>query len=267
VVLIHSFAMAVRRLLGEPGTAGLDIDDAETTSRRRALIKSKHFLWRLYGEWYDLIAAETPPTAGSLLEIGSGGGFIASAIPGVITSDVLQLSGVDVVLDAAALPFCDGSLRGVVMTNVLHHLPNVRQFFSEVARCTKPGSVLVMVEPWVTRWSRWVYGSLHHEPFDPEAIMWSRTAGKPLSEANGALPWIVFERDRHQFARDFPLLQLVSIRPIMPLRYLLSGGVSMRPLTPAWTFAFWRGIDRCLIRLFPGTAMFAVIVVRRIESG
>jgi SAM-dependent methyltransferase len=264
--LIRRVADNVKRLLAEPATAGLDLDAVETTSRRRALIESKRFLRRVYNEWYAMIEDALTPIGGPLLEIGSGGGFLAATIRGVITSDVLPLSGVDVVLDASHLPFGNGSLRGVAMTNVLHHIPDVRQFFSEVMRCTKPGGVLVMIEPWVTPWSRWVFGSLHHEPFDPQATTWSVAAGRPLSAANGALPWIVFERDRGQFEREFQALQVVSIRPIMPLRYLLSGGVSMRPLAPAWTFPVWRWIDDRLARLLPGSAMFARIVVRRGDS-
>jgi SAM-dependent methyltransferase len=266
VHLIQRVADSVKRLLAEPATAGLDLDAVETTSRRHALIESKRFLRQVYDEWYAMIAAELTPIGGPLLEIGSGGGFLATTIRGVITSDVLPLSGVDVVLDAAHLPFGNGSLRGVAMTNVLHHIPDVRLFLTEVMRCTKPGGVLVMIEPWVTPWSRWVYGSLHHEPFDPQAATWSVAAGRPLSAANGALPWIVFERDRRQFEREFQALRVMSIRPIMPLRYLLSGGVSMRALTPGWTFPIWRWIDDRLALLLPGTAMFAMIVVRRGDS-
>jgi SAM-dependent methyltransferase len=266
VHLIQHVADNVKRLLAEPATAGLDLDAVETTSRRRALIESKRFLRQVYVEWYAMIGDALPPVGGPLLEIGSGGGFLASTIRGVITSDLLPIPGVDVILDAAHLPFGNGSLRGVAMTNVLHHIPDVRQFLSEVMRCTKPGGVLVMIEPWVTPWSRWVYGSLHHEPFDPQATAWSVAAGRPLSAANGALPWIVFERDRRQFEREFQALQVMSIRPIMPLRYLLSGGVSMRALAPVWTFPVWRWIDDRLAQLLPGTAMFARIVVRRGDS-
>jgi SAM-dependent methyltransferase len=266
VIVVQRLAAGVRRLLAEPATAGLDVDDVETTSRRRALLESKEFLRRLYFEWYRLIIEAAPSSGGALLEIGSGGGFLASAVPGVLTSDVLQLSGVDAVLDATALPFCDGSLRGIVMTNVLHHLPAVRHFFAEAMRSVRPGGALVMVEPWVTPWSRWVYQSLHHEPFDPTAKTWQGTVGKPLSEANGALPWIVFERDRNLFEHDFPLLRVERIQPIMPFLYLLSGGVSLRALAPGWTFPLWRRVDRWVNQMPSPIAMFALIVVRRLDE-
>jgi len=166
-------------------------------------------------------------------------------------------------MDATSLPIADGSLRSLVMTNVLHHLPDVRGFFLEAQRCLRPGGAIVMVEPWVTPWSKLIYGNLHHEPFDPASFAWGVSPGRPLSDANGALPWIVFERDRVRFTKDFPLLDVELIRPIMPFLYLLSGGVSTRALVPSRTFGIWRGLDKWMALRFPGTAMFALITVRR----
>jgi len=261
--MIARLAARMRELLAEPSTAGLDTDSPEVTLRRRELIQERGFLRQLYQEWYSEIAARIPQGMGAVLELGSGGGFAASAIPGVITSDLLALPGIDVVLDGVHLPFADESLRAVVMTNVLHHLPDVTRFLREFERCAKPNAALVMIEPWVTAWSRRIYGSLHSEPFDPDAQTWTVTPGKPLSEANGALPWIVFERDRRRFAEEFPALAVETIRPLMPMSYLVSGGVSMRSLAPSWTFRIWKKIDGMLCRLSPQTAMFALIVVRR----
>jgi hypothetical protein len=39
---------------------------------------------------------------------------------------------------------------------------------------------------------------------NPDAADWSFPAVGPLSGANGALPWILFERDRARFEREFP---------------------------------------------------------------
>ena len=258
-------AAALRRSLAEPTTAGRHLDDADTTIRHRNLIQSKPFLRRIYDEWYALIAEAMPPGAGLVLEVGSGGGFFGR--PGVIRSDVLRLPNLDVALDAGRLPFAQASLRGIAMTNVLHHMPDVEAFLAEAHRCLRPGGVLAMIEPWVTPWSRWVYTTLHHERFDPRAPAWRVEAGGPLTAANSALPWIVFERDRALLDRRFPQLRVVAIDPIMPLRYLVSGGVSMRCLTPAWTFGLWRQLDKRLVRLIPASAMFArIIVVRHARS-
>jgi SAM-dependent methyltransferase len=162
------------------------------------------------------------------------------------------------------MPVRDGSLRAIVMTNVLHHLARPRRFFAGAARCVKPGGSIIMIEPWATPWGRWVYTHLHHEPFDPEAPRWEFPQTGPLSGANGALPWILFARDRESFEQDFPMWKVRAIRPIMPFRYLVSGGVSLRSVSPGWTFEMWSALERCLAPWAHRLGMFAHIVLARV---
>src|SRR5262249_39668042 len=128
------------------------------------------------------------------------------------------------------------------------------------ARCVRPGGVVSMIEPWVTPWSRLIYTRLHHEPFRPDATEWEFPATGPLSGANGAMPWIIFERDRAEFEREFPQWRMAAIRPHTPLCYLLSGGVSMRSLMPGWAHAPVRAVEAMLRPL----AMFAHVTLRRV---
>ena len=69
----------------------------------------------------------------------------------------------------------------------------------------------MLIEPWRTAWSEIIYRRFHYEPFRPDARTWEFDSPGPLSGANGALPWIVFERDRTAFEREFPFLRVVSI--------------------------------------------------------
>jgi len=254
---------SAKRLLEDPLTRGRDLDDPQTTELRRQVMRDKPFLRQLYGEWYATIVNALPPGRGPVLELGSGAGFLDQLLPDLITSDLLPVRGLSLALDARSLPFGRGSLRAVVMTDVLHHLPGCRRFFHEAARCVRAGGRIVMVEPWVTPWSRLVYGRLHHEPFLPESVDWEFPSSGPLSGANGALPWIVFFRDRALFEREFPEWTIRSIRPTMPFRYLLSGGISMRSLVPDWTYKIARGLEAVLGPLNGHLAMFAVIVLER----
>jgi len=253
----------VTRWLEHPLTRGLPLDSPETTRLRRTVIATKPFLRQLYEEWYTDIARHVPKGEGRVLELGSGAGFLRQHIPDVISSEVFHCSDVDVILDARRLPFSLGSLRAIVMTDVLHHIPDVRRFLVEAAACVRDGGAIVMVEPWVSAWSRFVYRNFHHEPFLPDASDWTFAESGPLSGANGALPWIVFERDRGTFSGEFSQWRIDSIRPTMPFRYLLSGGVSLRSLMPGWTFGAWRGIERVLDPWMGSLAMFATIVLRR----
>jgi SAM-dependent methyltransferase len=248
----------------DPRWRGLEIDDPRATELRRRIIEEKTFLRRIYEEWYEAIARSVPAGSGAVLEIGSGAGFLDRSIPEAIRSEVFRCSNVQIVLDARSLPFGDGALRAVVMTDVFHHLPDARAFLREAARCVRPGGTLAMIEPWVTPWSTFVYRRMHHEPFDPQAREWSFPSSGPLSGANGALPWIVFERDVETFRREFPQWRLAAKRLMMPFRYLVSGGLSQRSVAPAFSFAGWRAFESYLEPMMARLAMFALIVIERV---
>jgi SAM-dependent methyltransferase len=252
----------LRKWLAHPLTVGLDIDSPETTALRRRIIQENRFLRQIYQTWYCKIAAALPPTPGAVLELGSGAGFLREFVPDVITSELFPTPGVNAALDAQCLPFRDASLRAIAMTNVLHHLPQPRAFFAEAGRCVRPGGALLLIEPWVTAWSRLIYTRLHHEPFAPHMQRWEFPPSGPLSGANGALPYIIFERDRAQFEREFPMWRVERIEPLMPFAYLVSGGVSMRQLMPGWSYSLWRMVER-----LPGIrkqGMFAWVMVKRV---
>jgi SAM-dependent methyltransferase len=256
-------AAFLRRLLAHPLTASLELDDPATTQRRKQIIAGKPFLKAIYDEWYRMLAESVPTGPGGVLELGSGAGHCAQFIPSLITSEVRACAGVRLAAAAERLPLANQSLRAIVMTNVLHHLPDVSQFFSEASRVVRTGGRILMIEPWVTPWSRFVYQHLHHEPFDPERTAWSISSQGPLSGANSAMPWIVFSRDRSTFETQFPQLTVEWIRPFLPFRYLVSGGVGLRSLVPAFTYPAWAALERLLEPRMDWLGMFAFVMVRK----
>lgn len=253
----------LREWAAHPYTRGLPLDSPAVTRARRKIIREKAFLNKIYREWYSHIVKALPAVEEPVLELGSGAGFLDELLPGLLTSDIMRIPDLSLVLDAHALPFRNRSLGAVVMVDVLHHLSRTKCFFSEASRCLVPGGKIVMVEPWVTDWSRIVYSKFHHEPFDPEAEEWEFPPGAPLSAANEALAWIIFERDRTIFEREFPEFRVESITLTMPFAYLLSGGVSMRSFVPGFLYEPWRFVERFMERWNGRLAMFAAIVVVR----
>lgn len=250
----------IARWFQHPLSRGRDIDSPETTHLRRQIICGKPFLRHIYEDWYKWMIASLPASPGRVLEIGSGAGFLSDCVPGLLSSDLFYVPGLSLVMDARDIPLASGSLRAILMTNVLHHIPNPRAFFADAARCVRSGGAIIMIEPWNTPWSAWIYSHLHHEPFSPDAREWDFPASGPLSAANGALPWIIFERDRQRFATEFPNWSLELVTRQMPFRYLLSGGVSYRSFVPGASYALVRSLEN---RLGARGAMFAGIVLRR----
>lgn len=252
----------LKSFLSHPLSRGLDIDSPEANSIRRRIIQKKPFLRSLYKSWYAEISNSLPKTlVGHVLEIGSGGGFLKEFVPDLIRSEILPIPGADILLDGRFLPFKENSLRGIVLVDVFHHLPGVSSFLENAAGCVKPGGVIVMLEPWSTIWSRFVYQYVHHEPFNDETKEWDFAEGGPLSQANSALPWIVFSRDKAKFKREYPTWRIQNLTLHTPFRYLISGGVSFISLSPKFLYKPWCWVESIFKPWVNSWAMFATIIL------
>jgi SAM-dependent methyltransferase len=223
------------------------------------LAQRKTFLKRIYQEWHACLAATVPEGEGGVVELGAGEVFLERVVDGAWRTDIRSLRGLDLCADARRLPFHDGTLRALVLVDVFHHIPDAGAFLREARRVLRPGGVVAMIEPWRTPWSAFIYRWFHHEAFDTHAA-WSFAEGEPMQTANGALPWIVFNRDVVRFQSRFPELRVERVEPLMPLVYLLSGGLTRLSLQPGWCYPFWRRLER---RFERRCAMFAFIVLRR----
>jgi SAM-dependent methyltransferase len=246
-----------------PLTRNLDIDDPLTTRLRRQIIRQKPLLSKIYEDWYKWISSNIPPGEERVLELGSGAGFLDEFLPGLITTEVFFCPFVRMILDGCAMPFANSSLKAIVMVDVFHHIPDAESFLREAARCLRPGGKVLMVEPWITTWSKFVYTYLHHEPIDAGAAGWSFSPSGPLSGANTALPWIVFERDRELFESESFQLVIKDITIEKPILYLLSGGVSLRGFMPGSSYRFFSAMENLLLPWMQKLGMFARIELSR----
>ncbi len=244
-----------------------NLDDPAVTLLHARIIQNKPFLKKLYTDFYRQFQQAIPdPQKKFLVELGSGGGFIKEVIANVTTSDILGLPNVDKVLSALNMPFENSSVDAFFMIDVIHHITDPRTFFKEALRCLKIGGKIVMIEPANTCWSRFIYKNFHHELFDPQADWEIATdTNRPVSQANGAIPWIIFCRDRQIFEKEFPALKIVRIRNHTPLRYLLSGGLTLRQLIPSFTYPAIKAIEYILSPANNLLGMFQTIELEKVK--
>ena len=240
------------------------LDDPRRTMEHADIIKHKYFLRKLYTEWYHILLEEIPNLGQKkIVELGSGGGFLKELVPSVITSDYLDLPFNDMHFSALSMPFPNADLDAIFMIDTFHHIPDAQLFLEEASRTIRPKGKIIMIEPANSIWGRFIYKNFHHEPFDPENPDWKIPSSGPLSGANGALPWIVFERDFEQFKQKFPTLRLEKIQYHTPLIYLISGGLTLPQLVPGLFYRPIRTLDRFLANLFPSFSMFVTIVLSK----
>jgi SAM-dependent methyltransferase len=247
--------------------------DLQTTLRNRNQLTCNKNLLFWYQELYkDQFRNLGDLTELAVLEIGSGVSPLARFHPSVQTSDVLELDYLDYVFDCHHIdefePIVDASLDVITLTNVLHHLKSPIDFLIKAARKLKPGGALVATEPYFSVLSRFIYRFLHHESVDfsirtPEL---PEVRG-PLSSANEALPWLIFQRPewRRHIERHFHLEPIV-FRPYTALSYFATGGISHRiPIPHALYRRFFAG-DLWLSRFAPTlTASFFTVALTRRE--
>jgi len=215
-------------------------------------IKKKDALRNFYDEAYEKFAAclkRCPEEKGIILELGSGGGFIKERLPEVITSDTIPYPNVDQIVDATQLPFDSNSIKAIFLLNTLHHISNVRQFFLEADRCLMEGGRIFITDQHPGFFSKPILKWFHHEPFDMKKSDWHFESSGPLSGANGALAWIVFQRDRKLFEAEFPRLKIVCHEAHTPLLYWLSGGLKRWSLAPRAIISEIKKIEERLIKL------------------
>ena len=242
-----------------------NLDAPETTLQHREIILRKGFLKNIYIHWYLSFLRQIDGLPnGKVVEIGSGGGFMKELDDRIITSDILPFAHCDMTFSAEKMPFEDASLSAIFMIDVLHHLPNSKNFFAEAERVLKKGGKIIMIEPANTAFSRFIFQKFYHENFDPAAKDWSFPTTGPLSGANGALPWIIFTRDYASFSELFPTLEKEKRALHTPFAYLVSGGLTFKALLPGFLYPIFLGFELLLYPFYRWIAMFQTIVVRKI---
>jgi SAM-dependent methyltransferase len=245
--MVQRAAKWLKERLELPEIRGVDRDSLDLIEVHRLAIERKPFLKAVYRRHYrEFLRFLTGVPEGPVVEIGSGGGFLKEMLPDVITTDLRAEHRIDRVMKAEHLDFPDASVAGILMLNVFHHLADPRAFLSEATRVLKPRGRAVLVEPAHTvLWSR-LYRLFSEEPYDENAREWGFPPVGRFSGANVPQAWIVFERDREQFAREFPRLSLRTTHDHTALLFLVSGGIWHRGIVPSWSFPFFAGLEQAL---------------------
>ncbi len=85
-----------------------------------------------------------------------------------------------------------------------------------------------------------------------------------MLDANQALSWIVFIRDKDKFEKKYPHLKIEVIEHLPWLSYILSGGVTRKSLIPKFLAPFIILIDNALAFLRPLCGLSWHIRIRKV---
>jgi SAM-dependent methyltransferase len=236
--------------------------DGTRSHDAREAWEHKPSLRRVYTDLYRRIAERRIP--GLTVEIGGGSGNFKDFAPDTISTDIVFAPWLDAVADAARLPFADGSVANIILFDVVHHIEFPVRFFDEAARVLKPGGRIIFSEPAITPLSNLFYTYLHPEPVDIWADPFETGEPDPARDpfdANQAIPTLLFQRLREQFADRLPDLFIHEYRLTSLLAYPMTGGFRPWTLIPGPVVPLILGLERFLMPLLGPLMAFRILGV------
>lgn len=249
-----------------------ELDSNVSVLIHRQIIESKPLMRGIYKNWYDDFNSVLEQTKGLMglpfVELGCGASHSEVYVPGVVKTDCMPSANAEAVVDAEKLPYADQSLRALLMSGVLHHVRYPERFLEEAHRCLAPGGMVCLIEPSASPLHTFMIHHFHpYEYFDASIDHWENTQIKGrLTQANNAMAYLIFERDRAIYEKKFPELQIVSIRRHTVIAYYLSGGVSYRSFAPFVPSGWILKLDQWLARIFPRLGTMMTVQLKKVET-
>ncbi len=245
----------------------IDVQAQEYFSRHRRVWEQKPVLRRIYEEEFFARILSFRKSEGVSVEVGAGPGFFKHTLPSVISTDIVWCPWLDVVADAQKLPFQSSTVASILGVDMLHHVASPMTFLLEAQRILVPGGRLILVEPWVTPFSYFIYRYFHQEDCDLSARPWELaearvTAGKKAFDGNQAIPYLLFGlRHRSQTLGALSTLTPLVIEPFCLFAYLLSMGFKPISLLPTSLYPAISKIEKASMPLWRRFAALRVLLV------
>jgi SAM-dependent methyltransferase len=245
----------------------IDTQAQEQLLRHRRVWEQKPILRRVYNdEFFARLLASRKPS-GVSVEVGAGPGFFKQFAPDILSTDLIWCPWLDAIADAQQLPFRNSSVANVFGLDMLHHLATPMSFLREVSRVLIPGGRLILIEPWITPFSYFVFRFLHQERCDlSETPGLSNASGaapdKMAFDGNQAIPYLLFgPRHRSETLNALPEFKLVTVEHFCLFAYLLSGGFKPMNLLPEFLYPFVSKVERATSPLWRRVAALRVLLV------
>lgn len=245
----------------------IDTQAQEQLLRHRRVWDQKPVLRRVYNEeFFARLLSQTKPD-GASVEVGAGPGFFKQFFPSVFSTDLIFCPWLDAIADAQHLPFRSASVANVFGLDMLHHLAAPMEFLHEAARILVPGGRLILIEPWITPFSWFLFRFFHQERCDLSETPWApsnsdQTGEKRAFDGNQAIPYLLFgSRNRVRTLNSLPEFKLNALEPFCLFAYLLSGGFNHASLLPEALYPLVSKFERLTLPLWRRLAALRVLLV------
>ena len=255
-------------LLRDPLLEGMDVDGAGRLQLHQKMLEKKRMLRDVFTEFHHLFKTLDQlyfSGEGAKIELGAGVSPMRDSYPDVLATDIVPAPHLDMVLNAESMDLADNSVRAIYGQNCFHHFPHPDAFFSELERVLIPGGGGILLDPYYGLCASMLFKRLSPtEGFDKSASSWETPVAGSMNGANQALSYIVFVRDRKDFERKHPLLEIVHEQRVGNyLKYVISGGLNFRQLLPDSMTGIVSFIEWLLWPFNRWLALHHVVVIRK----
>jgi SAM-dependent methyltransferase len=244
-----------------------DIQAQEQLLRHRRVWDQKPILRRVYTEEFFARLLAHRKAGDISIEVGAGPGFFKQFAAGVFSTDLIWCPWLDAIADAQHLPFRSGSVANIFGLDMLHHLAEPLGFLRESARILGPGGRLILVEPWITPFSWFIFRFFHQERCDLSETPWATSDGNPMPgklafDGNQAIPYLLFgPRQRARTMQALSDFQMLALEPFCLFAYLLSGGFNHGSVLPEPLYPLIAKFERASQPLWRRIAALRVLIV------
>lgn len=256
--------------LSEPSLKKFDVDGVERLELHGKVLESKQMLKEVFVEFhhsFHQLATRFLKTDGLEVELGAGVAPMRETYPTVLATDIVYGPHLDRELNAQDMALDDESVRAFYGQNCFHHFPEPDLFFKEINRTLKVGGGAILIEPYYGLFASALYKRLFKsEGFDKHYASWNTPATGPMNGANQALSYLIFIRDREEFTRKHPTLEIVHQEVCNNyLRYLISGGLNFRQLLPNACIPLIKAFEVILKPLNRLFGLHHILIIRKKE--
>lgn len=262
----------IKDSLVDPRLIGVDVNSSEIISIHSEILKDKKMIQDVFCEFYKTIT-DLDKIYFNLeknikrIEMGSGSSFFKIFYPHITTSDIKKNNLIDIVLDVQNMNLEDNSIGAFYGINCFHHFPDPDLFFQELDRTLIKGGGCILIDPYYGPLSSFFYKRVFEfEHFDKYVHDWKTKTEGPSMNANQALSYVVFIRDRDLFKKKYPNLEIVYQKRFLNFsRYLLSGGLNFKQLVPNIFIPVLKFLELLSYPIAHVFALHHVIVIKKIK--
>lgn len=244
-----------------------DLEAHDLLIEHRRVWERKPALRRIYREEFFSRLISCCVLGYRSVEVGSGPGFLKEMFPNLISTDLIPCPWLDVIVDAQHLPFRDASVTNLLGLDALHHFETPLAFLTEAQRVLCPGGRLILVEPWITPFSYFIYRYLHQEDCDLSARPLEERAirsddVKKAFDGNQAIPYLLFgQKSLAKTLKSVQGFKPLVIEPFCLFAYLLSFGFKRANLLPEVIYPFVARMEQITLPIWRSAAALRVLLV------